>query len=215
MKSKFGFVFHCPASLLCVFALASPAHALTVVDTGAGPDYGGGATLYDQRPVSPNYQSLAGHFSFSEPSAVQSLAGWLNSNYPGQLTFAIAADAGGLPGQTLFSSTVDVVPTAINHPDWRGAIGLDWNLGAGDYWFVISATTDEPNYLGSMPEGPVAHPLDEYAVNYTYSTGFAPLSGAEFGMQINVSTVPEPGPIALLVAGAFLLVSASRLRDNR
>jgi len=215
MQTNFGILGQCAALVVCAFALASPAHALTVVDTGAGPDYGGGSTLYDQRPVTPQFQSLAGHFTFDQASAVQSLQGWLNSNYPGQLTFAIASNAGGLPGQTLFSATVDVTPTAINHPDWRGASGLDWNLGAGDYWFVISATADEPDYIASMPQGPVARPLDAYAVDYTYSTGFAPLFGAEYGMRINVSAVPEPGRIALLMAGAAVLVSVSRRRERR
>ncbi len=215
MQTKIGFMGHLLAPLLCAFALASPAQALEVVNTGAGPDYGGGATLYDQRPTGTEHQSVAGRFTFGAASAVHSLGGWLNSYFPGQLTFAIAADVGGLPGQTLFSSTVDVVPTAFNHPAWRGAQGLDWNLDAGQYWLVISTTPDEPNYFGSMPQGPVARPLDEYAYDYTYSNGFAQVSGANLGMRINLSVVPEPGSVALLMAGAFVLVGASRRRAMR
>jgi hypothetical protein len=204
---------HVKPSLLlsCAMLLASSAFA-TTIDTGPGPDYGGGSSLNTEHDQFPYHQSLAGKFTLSGTEQITAVAGWLNWNYAGQLDFSIATDAAGVPGSLLYTATVDVPVTPINHPDWRGASQLSWHVGAGDYWLVISVPGNQSAF-GSMPQGPVDHPLEAYAADWTYSNGFAVISGAQYGMRITTSAVPEPADMALLLAG--LAVVMCRVRATR
>jgi hypothetical protein len=202
-------------ALLLTAVLSATQVFATTIDTGPGPDYGGGSTLAAVNSQSPYHQSLAGRFMLQNTETITSVSGWLNWNYPGQVSFSITSDASGVPGSFIHSTTIDVPVTPINHPDWRGASQLGWDVDAGTYWLVISVPEGE-SASGSMPQGPVTSPLQAYAADWTYSNGFAPIGGAEYGMRIIASPVPEPTQGALLAAGilALLFLKRSVPRSN-
>ncbi len=203
------------AALLCAASLPLSTQAGTIT-TGPGADDGGGLSVEDDGPSGPIYQRLAGLFTLSGAQTVQSVAGWMNWYVPGQLVFSLYSDAGGIPGNALFQATVDEAATPFDHPDWRGAEGLDWNVAGGNYWLVIAAVPGESAF-GSMPaEGPVANPLAAYAVDYTYSNGFSPLIGdVEIGMQMSTaSAVPEAGNAWLMSLGLATLALTARRRRS-
>lgn len=198
-------------------ALTAPAQAL-LVDTGPGEDYGGGWSLYDDRPLTNGYQSLAALFTVDESQAtITSVQGWMNWAYGGNLTFSVRTVFQGLPGALLHSTRVAIPATVLNVPDWRGVGGLDWQLQTGDFWLVFEGSRGSGS--GSMP-GNAPNPLATYAS----SPG---LQGAQwmsaptlaFGVRINVSpeppplpAVPEPATAVLYIGGIAVLVAAARRR---
>lgn len=208
---------------MAVTALACSVHghaqALSV-DTGPGENYGGGWSLYDDRPLTNGYQSLAALFTVDEAQAtITSVQGWMNWAYGGNLTFSVRTVFQGLPGATLHSTRVAIPATILNVPDWRGVGGLDWQVQAGDYWLVFEGSRGPGS--GSMP-GSAPNPLATYAS----SPG---LQGAEwmsaptlgFGLRINVSpeppplpAVPEPATAVLWIGGLAVLVAAARRKGQ-
>lgn len=204
------------ASLLC--GLAAPGWALTV-DTGPGFNQGGGWSLYDDRPETSGYQSLAGLFTVdAAQDTISSVQGWMNWSFGGRMTFSIRSSFQNLPGAVLYSAQLTLPATALNVPDWRGVGGLDWRLTTGDYWLVFEGSLGGGS--GAMPPG-AAQPLEGYAS----SPG---LMGAEwmradtldFGVRIN--TFPEPPPLPvpepttawLLLGGLGLLAAGIRRRGS-
>lgn len=192
------------AGLLCFVALASTANAWTI-DTGPGPNYGGGLSLGDDRPALPYFNQIAGQIEFSEPTSISAVQGWMNWNYPGSIIFSLLDNTvDNLPGGTLFSTTAATVPTDLNQPAWRGVSGLDWAVSAGKYWLVFADSQADPGF-GSMPGGPLNAPLSRYAVANHISNGyFEPL--AEYPVGMRVSAVPEVGSGSLLALGLAALI---------
>lgn len=192
--------------------LAPPASALTV-DTGPGIDYGGGWSLYDDRPLTSGYQSLAALFTVdAAQDTITSVQGWMNWAYGGHITFSIRTTFQGLPGATLHRTQVALPATVLNVPDWRGVGGLDWQVQAGDYWLVFEGSLGAGS--GSMP-GQATNPLAGYAS----SPG---LMGAEwmradtldFGVRINTFPEPPPLPAVPEPAAGLLLLAGLGLVDS-
>ena len=194
------------AGALCFAALlATPAHAL-LVDTGPGPN-GGGASLYDDRPETESFQSLAARFSVTAADTVTSVQGWLNWYYGGGLTLSIHEEFQGLPGATLHTVTVTPLSTGLNEAAWRGASGLNWQLTTGDYWLVFEDVADSLG-SGSMP-GPVGSPLAGYASGNELK-GWSRADTLALGVRINA--IPEPTSVALMLGGLVLVGTAVRRR---
>lgn len=196
---------HAAGALGFAAVLASPAHALRI-DTGPGPDTGG-ASLYDDRPETPSFQSLAARFSVTAADTVTSVQGWLNWTYGGGLTLSIHEEFRGLPGATLHTVTVTPLSTGFNQAAWRGASGLNWQLTTGDYWLVFEDVADSLG-SGSMP-GPVGSPLAGYA-SANELTGWFRADTLALGVRINA--VPEPASVAMLLGGLVLVGAAVRRR---
>jgi hypothetical protein len=151
-------------------------------------------------------QVRAGQFDLSSPTTISSLGSWLQITHDGTIRFDIFADAGGLPGNSLFSKSVDVL--ASQNPVWVGPSGLNWALVAGTYWIGIfnvgsSGVTysepfcfPEPTYPGGATGDPgcIASPTAKEA-RYRFATDAWSLVDGRSGWRINV---PEPGTLALL-----------------
>lgn len=196
------------SSLLLCAALAPAAQAF-VVDTGPGSNFGGGATLYDDRPITTGFQQLAARFTVDAPDTITSVQGWMNWD-GGRFSFALLKDFGGLPGAPMQSVTLHLPATDINVPDWRGVGGLNWTVDAGDYWLVF-ADTPAPG-LGSMPGGAVA-PLSAYASSPSLSgNGWMRADTLGVGVRINVLPEPPPAPVPLPPAWLLLLGGVAALR---
>lgn len=205
----------CPSGLWAgalVLATATSAPAFSL-DTGPGEDYGGGWSLFEQRPPEWNYQRLAGRFTLDDAETLSSVQGWMNWG-GGALGFALYNDFQGLPGSPLYSATGVVAATVVNVPDWRGVGSLDWALQAGTYWLVFEDRPGEGN--GSMP-GSAPSPLDAYASGPGVAPGAqwmeAPTLG--FGVRINIAPeppppVPEPATLLLWALGGAALLTRRR-----
>jgi len=195
-------------ALLCV----TSAHALPV-DTGPGAE-SGGATLYDDRPFTAGYQSLAGRFTLDAPDTVTSVQGWMNWD-GARIIFTVAADFAGLPGARLHSVTLLLPATTVNIPDWRGVGGLNWQLQAGDYWLVFEDARGAGS--GSLPGGAAA-PLAGYASSPgVLGTEWMRADPLNFGVRINVFPEPPPAPVPT-PAGWLLMgsaLAAMRLASRR
>lgn len=200
-----------------VVALMSPAQAL-VLDTGPGEDYGGGWSLYDDRPSTNGYQSLAALFTVdAAQDTITSVQGWMNWAHGGVMTFSVRTVFQGLPGAVLHSTSVVLPATVLNVPDWRGVGGLNWQLQNGDYWLVFEGSRGAGS--GSMPAG-APNPLAGYAsspglLNAQWMTA----NTLDFGVRINTQPeppplvpVPEPVTAALLLSGLGIVTAATRRR---
>lgn len=190
-----------PGAATALFAgmLATAAQALAI-DTGPGSDFGGGWSLYDDRPGSTAYQHLAAQFTLSAADTITSVQGWMNWD-GGKLIFSVMSDFQGLPGNRLHSATGYLAATPINDPDWRGVGSLDWSLAAGSYWLVFEDHPDAGS--GSMPAGAPA-PLAGYASSPSVVPGEPWMRADTLGFGVRINIAPEPPPPVPEPATAWL-----------
>jgi hypothetical protein len=103
---------------------------------------------------------------------------------------------------------------------WNGANGLAWNVAAaGNYWFAIEvadgdtlAATDNALLPIGAPNAPLGVAFTDSSSGRFQSLG-AGSSAYAFGLQ--VSAVPEPSTMALMLAGGLLLVARARRASSR
>lgn len=207
------------SALMLAAGLSAPARAI-VIDTGAGHGAGGGATLYDDRPVTSGYQRIAARFTLSSPDLIGSVQGWVNWD-GGLLNFSVFNDFQGLPGARLLTATAALAATATNQPDWRGVGSLGWSLAAGDYWLVFEDSQQAGS--GSMPGG-APSPMAGYAIGGPALPGNVDWVRADtqgFGVRVNFGPEPpppvvaEPPALLLCAAGAVWLSLTLGLRRRR
>jgi hypothetical protein len=178
------------ASASLGLALPGPANAVSIVDTGT-------PTGVEQWGFAP-WQYFAGEFTIDDPTKITRIEGYFSTAFgPGDVTFAIHADGGNVPGAPIHSTTS---PFDENTPlGWHGVSGLGWALSAGTYWvsFRPSESLD-----GVMP-GFAPNPLDEYAQasgDYEWlDLGANYFDNLDLGIRIEA--IPEPGTALLVMAG--------------
>ncbi|MBN8808012.1 MAG: PEP-CTERM sorting domain-containing protein [Sphingomonas sp.] len=170
-------------------ALATPASASTIVNTGAGPNVNGGYVV-------SSGQWLGGKFQVGAATTITDVLGWITS-FSGSYTASIYSDSNGLPNASLYSA--NFTPSNTSQPAWYGVSGQAWNVAAGTYWAVFSAGTGN----GAMPIG-VANPLSAYA-GWHSGQGFYDAGNLNIGFQIlgdaTVAAVPEPAIWAMMMLG--------------
>jgi hypothetical protein len=183
--------------------LLGAALAATMADAGAslivdtGPALGAPPLLVDANDW------IAAGVSFVAPQVITGIAAWLNDeDGGGDFTVSLYRNAGflGLPGSTpLFSGKGHFVTTP-NAFGWNGISGVNWAIGAGDYWFAIEVVTDPDTLVTDSFSGLAginpARPLSRYAFNP--GSGYQAVGAIPFGLQI--SAVPEPATALLVLS---------------
>jgi hypothetical protein len=177
------------------------AQADYIVDTGAPVStFSGGWAL-------GNIQQLGSTFETSTFQTITSIEGFFGptfSNYVGYVTVSLYAGEKPdlLSSTALFESSFGIT----NIEGWHGAFGLDWSIVAGTYSLAFRSASTSP-YEGYMTQN-APKPLD---MGWYYvpsdRLGWLKNPDLNIGVRIanNVTSVPEPENIAMLLAGLGLV----------
>ncbi len=189
-----------------LLALALPAQAATVVDTGTPNGQAVTALAFDSNDWAD------AQVSFASASTINQIQGHILGGATGE-TFDIsllANDGRFGPGDVLYTTTA-----TFGSDGWNGASLSGWNVAAGSYWveFEIQGadTLGSSSVTGALLDlgapNPVANTVSTGDAGFTYQA--SPLS---FGLRVDasvVSAVPESSSTALMLAGlAWLFVPA-------
>jgi len=191
---------------LAVAALAAAltcagAQATTIVDTGPGPDGGGGWSLYDG--LDGTYQHLGATFDVRSAPSIGSIEGWIEV-YANGGALEIRLHGGDSPNAALL---YDTQVTPAPGFGWRGATGLDWAVTPGTYTVVFFA---QPGLSAAMPN-PAPNPLGtEWFANQGTGGNWAAAPDLDFGVR--VTAVPEPATYGLMALGLAAVGAAARRR---
>jgi hypothetical protein len=142
--------------------------ALFVGLTIASRTYADPVTLVNTGPSGPIGRAIAdwqdewfaAEFPVQSGATITTVEGWVvpfgpdplgNPRFGGPVRLGLLSDAGGLPGNLLFS-TVTSVPGA-GPAQWIGASALNWSLERGNYWLSfepLSHLMSGPAFSGAM-----------------------------------------------------------------
>jgi hypothetical protein len=205
-----------------VLAVAQPAKAAAILDTGLTYNQGQGLGV-------SRVNSFAAKFALAEATTITSLEFALfvydnNNPDPMLLDYKIYNADLGLPdaSQPLFSTTISAGPTppvAFTSENFGprtigiGPTGLSLDLGAGRYWLALSSPTSGSvrASLGRTVNVSSADFILNGPGNLNAPTWFVGLTNlGTFGVRIQgdptgtgggVGSVPEPDSWAMLIAG--------------
>lgn len=157
-----------------------PAAAGVIVDTGTPA----GGIIWTLAPI----QSLAGHFNVATGTTITQIEGFFWGS--GTVTATLYSD-GSVPdaSNALFSTTF----SSLTSDAWAGASGLNWTVGAGNYWLGFDSNND----MGMRNGAP--SPVDAYA--YTAQGNWNRFDDLDIGIRVFDGAIPEPGTWALLLLG--------------
>ena len=182
-----------------LLAGAAPARAALPFDTGA-PSGAPFAYAFDSSDF------YAGLVTLDEAAQLSSIAAHMVGGSAGEtFTLTIYSDsATHLPDTALYAATA-----TFTVDGWNGVAGLSgWNLAAGSYWvgLEIGALDTLGTATGNaLLDRGTPRPLAQTAFNS--GSGYVS-SPVDFGLQ--VSAVPEPANVALMLAGLVGLVPLTR-----
>lgn len=192
------------AALACA-ALAVPAHATTVLDTGTP----GGNSL--DALVLDGSDWYAAEVDITSAARIGAVSAHLLGGYSGETYhFSLYADDGlGEPGTQLATATA-----VFGTDGWNGVSGLSgWTVQAGKYWVGVEVsdtdTLGSASATGALLDLGAASPANTAFSTYG-SLGYSADGADSFGLR--VSTVPENGAAALMLAGLGLVAGAARRR---
>jgi hypothetical protein len=190
-----------------LLAVAAPAHAVRVVDTGNPNGSAVGAYALDATDF------VAGQVSFGSGLSINAISFHVLGGTPGE-TFTIALysdNATHLPGSVLYSGTA-----VLGADGWNGLSNLTgWTLTAGSYWVAAEVgpgdSAGSGSLTGTLLDGGVPHALARTA----FDAGSGYLAAAlGFGLQVDATVVPVPEPdtYAILIAGLGVIAALRRRR---
>lgn len=183
------------ASVFCLVSLS--AGATTIVDTGMGSLIPG-TNYWSVDDV----QWLAGEFTVSSDTSIDSIEGFMGSNVGGpEGTIAIYTDGGEIPGAELFSTAFSL--GSRTQPMWVGASGLAWDLTAGTYWVSFEVRSGQTLH-GTMA-GAAENPLSGYAAKYSPFGTFEWIEADTLDIGVRIMSSPVPIPAAFWLFGSGLL----------
>lgn len=190
-----------------LLALALPAYADRVVDTGAPNSNPIGAYTLDSTDF------FAGQITFGSASRIDGVFAHILDGSAGE-TFSIVLyddTAGHLPGSLLHSATATFAGNG-----WNGIAALSgWNVTAGSYWIGLELNSDDTLGQGSVTGALLDRGVPSPLVRTAFNPGSGYQSAAlDFGLQVNatVTPVPEPESFALLLAGFSVIAAVTRRR---
>ena len=183
-------------------SFSAVAQANTIVDTGTPR----GANDYSLN----SGQSLAGYFGIANATVISGVQGYIsNFSAPGSVTATLYSD-GSVPdaANTLFTTTFMVPTSGFRNYDWFGATGLNWAVGAGNYWLSF-ATDSGMTMLDGAPS-----PLTRYA--FSDGANYRQSNGLGIGVRVfdNIAAVPEPATWAMMIGGMGVVGGAMRRRRS-
>lgn len=206
-------------ALISALALALPASAATIYDSGDG------TILWTT--IGSNGYAAAAEFTFGADVTIGSLDGFIQSQTPGDAFTVDVWNDGGHVGDLIFSESV----TSVDGPTWQGADDMNLSLAAGSYWIGFDSSADSgfTGYLWGKAPNP--DPIDKFIVRQGNPGPWTNTGGADFGIRIGGtggepisggtgltggvgSGVPEPALWALMIGG-FGLVGVSLRRTRR
>jgi len=185
-----------------MLAWSGIAQAAPILDTGAG------TTSVSSAMSVTSARSLAGYFDLTKAVTVDGIYGWIGGDEGARLTASIYSEIDFVPATLLYTTSF------VNRGmvDWQGADSLSWNLAAGSYWVVFSATDGSKSY---MPGG-ASDPLVAYL--HGSEGDWRRLREQGLGVRLTGTTggaVPEPASWAMLIGGFGIAGAAFRTRRSR
>lgn len=196
----------CAVAMIALSFTAVEVQAEVLLDTFAAGNTAPGPSwsLYSETDVNGGYsgQGLAVSFSASSAVTIDSILAAITGS--GNVTLGIMSDVGGVPANSFLHSTVLSNPTAN-----VSLTGLNWALGAGNYWL---AAVGQAGFSGTWPGGITGA---GWAFTMNSPTNWLPTSGNDNPAARITTAVPEPETYAMLLAGLGLMGAMARRRKQK
>ena len=138
--------------LAIIFALATPAPASVIFDTGQTANSVEGE--FTPGWVFNTNQWMAAEFSVDSAYTITDIQGLMYINSGGEFNITLYSEVpntdyyANLHLNKLFSSSVSAQQ---DYEKWIGATGLDWVVSTGSYW--VAFETEDTGFEGGMPWG--------------------------------------------------------------
>jgi PEP-CTERM motif len=176
--------------------------AAFVVDTGTPT----GTTNFTLNPS----QDLAGLFTLSEATTVESVEGYINGGAGSTGTITIYGNGPTPSAANILFTGSFTTSEAPNPGAWQGVFGQNWNLGAGSYWVSFSSDGAHGMFAGAP------NPFSAYAFTNNGTWFQFPLNiGIRISGGAGGPIVPEPTSWAMMIAGFGLVGGVMRRRVTK
>jgi hypothetical protein len=181
--------------------MVGASQATTLIDTGT-PDGTAFAGVVDSSDF------LAVQFNATDAWRIDGLVAYLTGGQVGDhVALSLYRDAvTHVPGELIASTTV-----SFNADGWNGASGLGWQLASGSsYWVGVEGVDGYFN----APAGGLSMPGATAFADGSHQGAYQAYPSIQFGLQVT-GAVPEPGSLALLLAGLVVVGGAAGSRASR